>query len=314
MLQKVTRIQWNRVSLRGSLGFLALTLVLFVALPVFVSAQFASELERVDEIIDAEDPEAAMRALEALEGDAESGTERAEVYWRMASATLMRGDQAKDGGAGEEELLSIFERGEEYGRQAIDEDPSNPLGYYWKSANIGRWGQTKGILNSLFRAPDMRDLLTEAVTRDPEHADSYYVLGQLYAKVPSVVSFGNVEYAVSLGRLSVDLMEEEVRRGDRDELVESFYVQLASHLIDRDWNRRKRERNVPEFANDYRNATSPIERGFYYEGTVSIPRADDADEAEEILDGVIGRLERISSPTPSERRQLEEARELKNGL
>lgn len=288
--------------------------VVLVLLPISIFAQFESALERVDQYIDDEDPTGAMRLLESLLGDADTPAAEAEIYWRMSSATLMQGDQADNNGAGDDELLGIYETGEEYGQQAIDADPSNPLGYYWKSANIGRWGQTKGVLNSLFRAPDMRDLLTEAVTRDPDHADSYYVLGQLYAKVPGMVSFGNVEYAVSLARLSIDLMEAEVRQGERDELRNDFYIQLASHLIDRDWNRRKRDRMRPGLSEEYSDAASPIERGFYYEGTVDVPNVDDQEEAEEILSDVIGRLDRISSPTPSERRLLGEAQELMENL
>lgn len=290
-------------------------IALFLAVAVSgVFAQLTAELETVDEIIDAEDPQRAIEMLEDLEDEADTDQERGEIYWRLASATLMLGDQRDQDGASDDQLLAIYEEGEAYGEQAINADPTNPLGYYWKSANIGRWGQTKGVLNSLFRAPDMRDLLTEAVTRDPEHAESYYVLGQLYAKVPGMVSFGNVEYAVSLARKSIDLMEAELRSGERDEAYESFYIQLASHLIDRDWNSRKRGREIPDLRDEYEAASTPIDRGFYYEGVASVPSGSDEDEAESILSEVIERLESIGSPSPSERRQLDEARELIDSL
>jgi len=291
-------------------------LVLFMVFGVtaMVTAQFDEALVRVDDLIDDERPDDAIRELSSLEGDARNDAQRGEVYWRLASATLMRGDQAKDAGASADELLAIYEDGERYGKQAIEADPSNPLGHYWTSANIGRWGQTKGVLNSLFRAPEMRDLLIETISLDPEHAESYYVLGQLYAKVPGVVSFGNVEWAVSLGRKSVDLLEAELNRGIREETSEAFYVQLASHLISRDWNERKRGRELDGITDDYRSASTPVERGYYYEGSISVPDTDDAEEAKDILDGVIRRLEGIRSPSPSERRNLEEARELRAGL
>jgi tetratricopeptide (TPR) repeat protein len=278
-----------------------------------VMGQSPQDLETVDELIDEERPEEAIAMLETLLGGA-SGPGRAEVLWRLSSATLMRGDQRKDAGASDEEILAIHEEGESWGTQAIAADADNHLGYYWKSANIGRWGQTKGVLNSLFRAPEMRDLLTEAVNRTPEHADSYYVLGQLYAAVPGVVSFGNVEYAVSLGRKSVDLMEAELRSGERDEASEGFYIQLASHLIDRDWNARKRSRSMGGIRSSYRNANTPIDQGFYYEGSASLADEDDHDEAARILDEVIQRLQNVSNPTPSETRLLGEARELRGSI
>lgn len=290
---------------------LAAVFVASVAMPLM--AQLSTELEAIDEIIDAEDADAAIRRLEALEGRAQ-GADAAEVYWRLAMATLMQGDQREDAGAGEDELLEIYERGESYGEQAIAADPRNNLGYYWTSANVGRWGQTQGVLNSLFRAPDMRDLLTESVNLDPDHAESYYVLGQLYAQVPGVISFGNVEYAVSLGRKSVDLMEAELASGERDEVNDDFYIQLASHLVSRDWNRRRRERNMGDIRRSYQNAGSAIERGFFYEGSVSVSGDDDAAEARAILDEVIDRLEGIRDRSPSENRRLDEARELRESM
>ncbi|HKK48539.1 MAG TPA: hypothetical protein VJ932_05550 [Alkalispirochaeta sp.] len=296
----------NRIRTRG-------LLVVMIVIAGTVAAQTAEELQVVDDLLEEERPQAAIEMLEdMLSGSA--GEARAEVLWRLSSATLMFGDQREDAGAGEDELLAIYEDGEAHGEAAIDADPDNALGYYWTSANIGRWGQTKGVLNSLFRAPDMRDLLTEAVTRDPEFADSYYVLGQLYAQVPGVISFGNGEYAVSMGRKSVDLMEAELRSGEREEINEAFYIQLASHLIDRDWNSRRRTRGVRSIRDDYRSASTPIERGFYYEGAIPIPDVSDADEARAILTETIDRLEDISSPAPSDTRRLEEARELLDSL
>ncbi len=302
----------KRMNLQRIVWLLVIGVALLV--PAVVSAQFAESVERIDELIDEEKPDRAISELEALVATASTPAEQAEIYWRMASALLMRGDQRKDAGAGDDELLEIYTEGESYGRRAVEADPRNHLGYYWESANIGRWGQTKGVLDSLFRAPDMRDLLTEAITRSPDFPESYYVLGQLYAKVPGVISFGNTEYAVSLARKSVDLMEAEIRSGDREEASESFYVQLASHLIDRGWNSRRRNRGLQSIRRDYNGASSPVDKGLYYEGAISIPDTDDAAEAKAILDGVIRRLGSLSSPTPGERRQLEEARELRSGL
>ena len=290
----------------------AVLAMLASALPV--AAQISERLSEIDAHIDREEPQSALSVLREILPHARNGAERVAVYWRMASATLMHGDQRGDDGATEEELLAIYEEGEGYADDAIAADPGDPLGYYWKSANIGRWGQTKGVINSLFKADDMRDLLAQAISLDPEHADSYYVLGQLYARVPGVLSFGNVEHAVSLARRSVDLMEAELRTGERDREQHDFSIQLASHLIDRDWNERKRRREQQKMLEEHQDASSALERGFSYEGTIEIAQADDTEEAREILIGVIGRLESIQRPLPSDLRRLERARELLAGL
>lgn len=295
----------------GRLLVAGVLIALFGAMPIF--AQLVDVFEQADALRDDERPRESLAVLEPYRATPR-GADRAEVLWRMAAATLMHGEQRRDAGAPETEVLGLFEEGEALGRAAMEADPNNPLGYYWTSSNIGRWGETRGVLNSLFRAPEMRDLLTEAVTRDPDHADSYFVLGQLYARVPGIVSFGNVEYAVSLARRSVDLMDAEVASGERDEASESFYIQLASHLIDRNWNQRRRERGQSSQRTAYNRASTSIDRGFTYEGVATIPAADDRREAATILREVISRLERVSDPRPSDTRNLTQARELLGGL
>jgi hypothetical protein len=245
---------------------------------------------------------------------ARNDRERAEVLWRLSRATLSVGETLDDAGAPEEDLLARYEQGEQYGIEAVEADPTNHLGYYWQSANIGRWGQTKGIVNSLFKAGPMRDLLRTAVEVEPDHAGSYYVLGQLYSEVPGLISFGNVDYAVGLARKSIDLHEAELRSGEADEREHDYYIQLANHLIKRDWNSRKRAREQSSQEEEYREASDSLERGWYYEGTVSIPEKSDVEEAEEILDEMIASLRSIQEPSDAHQRQLERALELMEEL
>ena len=200
--------------------FLALLLII---VPLGM-ADFQDILDRVDQLHEAEKYEQTKSLIESSLAEATSGDQRAELHWRLARAWLNLGDEAEDSGTQGEALLAYFESGEAEAQKAIEADPNNHLGYYWKSANIGRWGQVKGILNSLFKAKPMRDLLQQAVAVEPEHADSYYVLGQLFEQVPGFpMSFGDKDYAVSLGRKSLDLQEQQVKAGIEDEINYDFY-------------------------------------------------------------------------------------------
>jgi tetratricopeptide (TPR) repeat protein len=268
-------------------------------------------IEEADALYDNDEPQAAFDILQDALGTATNGAERAEVLWRMSRATLDIGEKQEDRNLPEDTVLATYEEGEQYGIQAIEADPDNHLGYYWQSANIGKWGQLKGILNSLFKAGPMRDLLRQAITVDPEHADSYYVLGQLYEQVPGgIISFGNKDWAVSLGRLAVDLHDQELASGERDELNHDFYIQLAAHLIARDWDQNKRSREQAKKEDRYNDTNDILERGWYYEGVVDIPRQDDKEEAEQILRRMVTSLEGISDRSDGQNRQLDEAREL----
>lgn len=288
---------------------------LFLLISTAVFAQTAELLEQADELHEDEEHREVVDLLEGGLSEARNGAERAEMLWRLSRAALSIGGELEDAGASDDELLAQYEQGESYADDAIEADPENHLGYYWKSANIGRWGQTRGILNALAQAAPMRDLLARAIEIEPNHPDSYYVLGQLYAQVPGFpVSFGDTDQAVSLGRLSVDLMEEELEGGDRDEPAYDFYIQLASHLIDRGWNERRRDRRQGDKRENYQGAESPLERGFFYEGTLDIPAQDDEEEAGDVLDRVISLLESLPSPTEGQEGELEAARELRAGL
>jgi tetratricopeptide (TPR) repeat protein len=285
-------------------GFLLLAVVL---LPADVSATLA----KVDGLHDEGAYEQCRDLLQTALSQASSGAEKAEVLWRLARAWLNIGEQAEERGAPADELLSYYEKGEALAVQASEADPKNPLGYYWESANIGKWGQTKGIMNALAKARPMRDLLQKALSLNPEHADSYYVLGQLYEQVPGFpISFGDKVYAVSLGRKSVDLREAQVRAGREKELVYDYYTELAKHLWERNWNVAKRSREQPKIASSYRSASDPMEKNFYYEGTVTLRNVSDREEALDMLKKAIRDLEALGRRSKGQNDDLKEAQEL----
>lgn len=291
----------------------ALVVILAVS-AVTAPAQIQSLLEQADELYDAERYERTVELLERAESAAATGAQEAEVYWRLARVHLGIGDELRDEEGDDRAAMEIYDEGMSYADAAIEADPGNNLGYYWKASNLGRWGETRGILSSLNQAKPMRDLLEQSIERDPEHWDSYYVLGLLYARVPGgFISFGNTDYAVSLGRKARDLMNEEIRAGE----TERYYpvpIELASHLVDRDWNERKRRREQSGKRDEHRSESGTLERSFYYEGTVSIPSMSDAEEARDILEEVIDELEGQATPGSRKGRQLERARELLDSI
>ncbi|MFW6223474.1 MAG: hypothetical protein ACOC4A_01160, partial [Spirochaetota bacterium] len=259
-------------------------------------AQVSALLEEADELYDTERYERAAEVLEQARSRASSGPQRAEVYWRLARVQLGVGDELRDEEGDESAAMEVYDGGMDYADQAIEADSSNNLGYYWKASNLGRWGETRGILSSLRQAGPMRDLLEQSIEREPRHAESYYVLGLLYARVPGgLVSFGNTDYAVSLGRKAVDLHLADVRAGE-EELYQPIRFELASHLIDRDWDRRKRDREQTSKRREHARADGILEESFYYEGTIDIPSVDDDEEARRILEEVIGELEPEAEP------------------
>jgi tetratricopeptide (TPR) repeat protein len=290
-----------------------LLLVTLFAAPALL-ADFRQDMAQADLLHKHDAHEEARTFLEAALPRAASGQEKAEIYWRLARAWLNLGDQAEDRGTKGDALLAYFAKGEELAQQGIDADPDNHLAYYWKSATAGRWGQVKGILNSLFKAKPMRDLLKKAVAIAPEHADSYYVLGQLFEQVPgSPLSFGDKDWAVSLGRKAVDLRADQVKAGLEAELVYDYYTELAKHLWERNWNAARRDKAQAGKAAQYAAKSDPMEKNCYYEGTLTLKNVSDREEAQELLAWTVGELQALPRRTQGEEDDLKEALETQSG-
>ena len=283
--------------------------ILFCLSVLYVSAQETLS-EQSDRLYNEDRNREAYRLLKAEIPSVRSRREQAELYWRLARSTLEIGYLLEDEGASSNELLETFVEGEGYADRAIELDPNNHNGYYWKSANTGRWGEIKGILNALFKAKPMRDLLNQALEIYPEHPASFYVLGIMYERVPGwPLSFGNSDYSVSLGRKAVDANKAEFETGLAYEIKLDYYLDLARHLYKRNWNVRKRNREQSKKAERYAEANDVLEKNYYYEGVVRIPDMTDREEAMELIEWVIEEFEALPWLRRSQRLDLDGARE-----
>jgi tetratricopeptide (TPR) repeat protein len=286
---------------------LIITVTLLV--PFCLSAMAPDTLAKIDALHDlGKYEEARVLALEAV--SSAGPAEKAELYWRAARETLELGDDAEDRKESKDTILKFFEKGQEYADMAIAANPQNNLGYYWKSSNIGRWGQVKGILNSLFKAAPMKELLLKDLSLNAMHPDAYYVLGQLYRELPGApLSFGDSDAAVSLGRMAVDLRAQAVKSGTEKELSYAYYLQLAKSLWKRNLTPAKRASGLAKRQAEWESAKTPLEKGSAYEATVQLKPVSDRDEAREIVTWMIAELSKIGSRTAGQDDDLKEAKE-----
>ncbi len=257
--------------------------------------------------------EARTLLLGAVSGAAD-GKEQAELYWRAARETLELGDIAEKDKKPQAEILAVFTEGEGYADKAIAADPQNDLGYYWKSSNIGRWGQVKGILNSLFKAGPMRDLLVKELSINADRTDAYYVLGQLYRELPGwPASFGNIDAAVSLGRKAVDLRQAQFSAGSEKELVYNFVTELAKTLWKRNWSSDRRRAEQSAKASKLAAAATPLDKASLYEGSVALQDTSDREEARALVQWTITELVKLPALNAPQAKDLEKARTVLKG-
>jgi hypothetical protein len=286
-----------------------LIVAMTLLVPLCLSAMAADTLAKIDELHDqGRHEEARTLALEAV---ASAGSaEMAELYWRASRETLDLGDDAEDRKESKDAILKYFEKGQEFADMAIAADPHNNLAYYWKSSNIGRWGQVKGILNSLFKAAPMKDLLVKDLSLDANHPEAYFVLGQLYRELPGApLSFGDADAAVSLGRMAVDLRAKAVQAGTEKQLSYDFYLQLAKSLWKRNLNAAKRASGLAKKQAAWQSSKTPLEKGSAYEATVQLAAGTDREEARQLVNWMIAELSKIASRTAGQDSDLADAKE-----
>ncbi len=119
-----------------------------------------------------------------------------------------------------DEKLEAYDRGRQAAKRAVELAPRNSLAHFWHATNAGRWGQTKGVMRSLFLVPTVKEGMLTALELDPRLVGAYSLAGSVYAEVPGL--FGG----------DLDKSEEMFRKGlALDPTYTGLRVGLAKTLI-----------------------------------------------------------------------------------
>jgi hypothetical protein len=235
-----------------------------------------------------------------------SGEEASELYWRASRETQEIGDIAGKEKKSKTQAILFFNEGEGYADMAIQSDPSDDLGYFWKSvAILGRLGQERGLINALSKVDPIKDLLFEVLSINPDRAIAWFVLGQVYRELPGwPISVGNTDFAVSLGRKAVALNALQASAGSEKGASYNFQTELAKSLYRRNWSAAKRLEEHTNKAAKLQEAMTTFEKGTLFEATVRLIDESDRQEAKSIVQEVIANMEVLPDPTASQRRDL----------
>ena len=85
-----------------------------------------------------------------------------------------------------EEKLAAYARGRELGQRAVELAPRNHDAHLWYAINTGRWGQTKGILRSLFLLPTIHEEIEILFQLDPRSVRAHSLAGNVALEVPAL--------------------------------------------------------------------------------------------------------------------------------
>ena len=127
-----------------------------------------------------EDPTRLDTLREGLEHAVRDDPDAAN-FTALARACFLWGDvRAKN----DEEKLAAYERGRQAGQRAVELDPKQFLGHLWYAINTARWGQTKGVVRSLFLLPTVRAEIRTLLELAPDVPAVYALAGNVDLEVP----------------------------------------------------------------------------------------------------------------------------------
>ena len=126
-----------------------------------------------------EDPTALDRARDLL--DAALAKERkVETMTMLSYVQFLIGDLRTTA----EDKLASYDRGREIGQRAVELAPRSHDAHLWFAINTARWGETKGVLRSLFLLPTIRQELETLLELDPRSVRAHILAGNVLLEVP----------------------------------------------------------------------------------------------------------------------------------
>jgi len=132
-----------------------------------------------------------------------------------------------------EEKLEAYDQGQEAAQRAIELAPNNAEAHFWHGTNTARWGQTKGVVRSLFLLPTVKREIKTVLELDPTFPPVYSLAGSVYIEVPSLLG-GDLDKGEEMFRkgLELDPRFTSARVGLGKALIKKSRLPEARHELE----------------------------------------------------------------------------------
>ena len=125
-----------------------------------------------------------------------------EARWKLGRVLYWIGTHTDS----DKENMKIFELGIRYCQEAIKLNDKCVACHFWLGVSYGKYGEAKGILQSLGLVPHLKEAMNFVKKKKPEYegGGANRVLGRLYFKLPGVKG-GDNKRAIKLLKKAVQL-------------------------------------------------------------------------------------------------------------
>jgi tetratricopeptide (TPR) repeat protein len=104
----------------------------------------------------------------------------------------------------QEEKLKAYDTGRQAAKRVADADPRHVVARFWYATNTARWGQTNGIVRSLFLLPEVKREISAMLEIDAGFTPVYVLAGNVYYEVPALLG-GDLAKSEELFRKGIEL-------------------------------------------------------------------------------------------------------------
>jgi tetratricopeptide (TPR) repeat protein len=102
-----------------------------------------------------------------------------------------------------DQKLAAYDRGRQVAKRVIELDPRSVEARFWYALNTARWGQTKGVLRSLFLLPTVQEEIQLILKLAPQFTPVYALAGHVFYEVPGFLG-GDLQKAEEMFRKGLE--------------------------------------------------------------------------------------------------------------
>ncbi|MCX5795589.1 MAG: hypothetical protein NTY77_08865 [Elusimicrobia bacterium] len=121
-------------------------------------------------------------SISALEARLQASPDQPAVLWRLGRSLVRLGERRD----AKPDKLADYTRAEALLKKAVALAPREPQAHFWLGIAMGRRGQVRGILRSLFLVGPMRREMRTVLQLDPQSGGPHHVLGEMLMEIPAI--------------------------------------------------------------------------------------------------------------------------------
>jgi len=110
----------------------------------------------------------------------EDGDTKGQYLWRLCRAKIRNAEKLEK----RSDKLAEYESAKNDCEKSVELSSSTANAHFWLGVSLGRWGETKGLLKSLFIIKPLKKAMAEVIRLDPTHGGAHNVLGEILWQVP----------------------------------------------------------------------------------------------------------------------------------